>query len=234
MKRFVLYFFSVVVTLSVTTACVRDSQSAPVRRGRVKAPVRKVIATPQTQPARAGYAKATFAAGCFWCIQPPFDRVKGVIRTRVGYTGGVKPNPTYRAVAYGRTKHLESIEVVYDPKKVSYGKLLRVFWKNIDPTAVNRMFVDVGAHYRGVIFYHNESQRKQAEASKKALAHSKCFKRRIATEITKAGPFYAAEKYHQKFYIKSTYRYKRYHHGSGRIPFIKKYWVPCKALDYLK
>lgn len=231
MKRLGLYILSGLLAFGAFAACVRDGKSAPAKRAKA-AP--KVVTTPVTPPAGKGLMKATFAAGCFWCIQPPFDKTEGVVRTTVGYTGGVKKNPTYKEVAYGRTRHVESIEVVYDPKKVSYARLLQIFWKNIDPTAVNRMFVDVGPHYRGVIYVHNKEQQKLAEESKKKLAASKCFRGAIATEITKASPFYAAETYHQKFYKKSPYRYKSYRYGSGRDQFIKKYWTACKALDFLR
>ncbi|TNE47666.1 MAG: peptide-methionine (S)-S-oxide reductase [Deltaproteobacteria bacterium] len=176
------------------------------------------------------YMRATFAAGCFWCIQPPFDKLKGVISTKVGYTGGEKPNPTYKQVAYGLTKHTESIEVIYNPKVVSYATLLKVFWTQIDPTVRNRQFVDVGTQYRAAVFYHNEEQRKLAEQTKALIAKSGCFSSPIVTSVEPARPFYNAETYHQQFYKKSTYRYKSYRMGSGRDRFIERYWSRCKVL----
>lgn len=148
----------------------------------------------------------------------------------MGYTGGEKPNPTYKQVAYGLTKHTESIEVIYNPKVVSYATLLKVFWTQIDPTVRNRQFVDVGTQYRAAVFYHNEEQRKLAEQTKALIAKSGCFSSPIVTSVEPARPFYNAETYHQQFYKKSTYRYKSYRMGSGRDRFIERYWSRCKVL----
>ena len=168
--------------------------------------------------------KATFAGGCFWCMQPFFDRTPGVKQTVVGYTGGHTVNPTYDEVSSGTTGHAESIEVTYDPAIVSYGKLLNIYWHNIDPTAVNGQFVDHGTQYRSAIFYHNEEQKRVAEESKKKLADSGRFDKPIATEIVAASTFYPAEDYHQKYYQKSPSRYNSYHDNSGREQFIDKFW----------
>jgi len=166
--------------------------------------------------------RATFAGGCFWCMQPPFDALKGVSSTRVGYTGGDKANPTYEEVSAGGTGHAESIEVLYDPTVVTYEKLLEVFWKNIDPLARNAQFCDFGTQYRSAIFVHDDEQRTLAEASKKALAPR--FRLPIVTEIVKANEFWPAEDYHQSYYKKSSFRYKLYRAGCGRDHRLKELW----------
>ena len=168
--------------------------------------------------------KATFAGGCFWCMQPPFDKAKGVVSTVVGYTGGTQKNPTYEEVSSGRTGHAESIEVTFDPKMVSYEELLDIFWMNIDPTTPNRQFADAGTQYRSAIFYHNEDQKRLAEKSKEKLHQSGKFDKPIVTEIVPATHFYPAEEYHQKYYLKNTAHYKAYRAGSGREGFLKKVW----------
>jgi methionine-S-sulfoxide reductase len=167
---------------------------------------------------------ATFAGGCFWCMQPFFDNTKGVIKTTVGYTGGHVANPTYEDVSSGTTGHAESIEVVFDPKVVSYEKLLDLYWHNIDPTQLNGQFADEGTQYRTVIFYHSEEQKRIAEQSKKALAASGRFDKPIVTAIEPASTFYPAEDYHQKYYLKSTFQYNMYHNFSGRPQFEEKVW----------
>lgn len=174
--------------------------------------------------ANAGYAKATFAGGCFWCMEPPFDKLNGVISTTSGYTGGQKKNPTYEEVSSGRTGHAEAVEVVYDPKKVTYQKLLDVFWHNIDPTVKDQQFCDVGSQYRTGIFYHDEEQKRLAEASKAALEKGKPFKGPIVTEVTRATEFYPAEEYHQDYYLKNPVRYKFYRSGCGRDNRLKQLW----------
>ncbi len=167
---------------------------------------------------------ATFAGGCFWCMQPPFDALEGVVATRVGYCGGRVAGPTYEQVCGGETGHAEAVEVEYDPAKVGYERLLDVFWRQIDPTTVDRQFADAGSQYRTAIFYHDETQRKAAEASKAALAKSGRFERPIVTEIVAAPPFYPAEDYHQKYYQKRALHYKLYKAGSGRESFIERTW----------
>lgn len=168
--------------------------------------------------------KATFAGGCFWCMQPFFDRTKGVKKTMVGYTGGHTQNPTYEEVSMGETGHAEAIEVTYDPKEVGYEKLLNIFWRNIDPTAVNAQFVDHGTQYRSAIFYHNEEQKRLALESKKQLGASGKFDKPIATEIVAASTFYPAEEYHQEYYKKSAFRYQMYSENTGRHEFTEKHW----------
>jgi peptide-methionine (S)-S-oxide reductase len=168
--------------------------------------------------------KATFAGGCFWCMEPAFDHVPGVVSVTVGYTGGTKKDPTYEEVSSGTTGHAESIEVVYDPVKVSYEKLLDIFWHNIDPTVKDRQFCDVGRQYRSAIFYHNEQQKRLAESSKEALEASKRFKGPIYTEIVPASTFYPAEDYHQEYYKKNPVRYKFYRWNCGRDERLKELW----------
>jgi methionine-S-sulfoxide reductase len=170
------------------------------------------------------FEKATFAGGCFWCMEPPFDKLDGVISTTSGYTGGTEKDPTYEQVSAGKTGHLEAIEVTYDPAKVSYAQLLDVFWKNVDPTQHNGQFVDIGSQYRTAIFYHNEEQRRQALESRNRLQESRKFGKPIVTEIRPALEFYSAEDYHQDYYIKNPIRYKYYRWGSGRDRFLEETW----------
>ena len=167
---------------------------------------------------------ATFAGGCFWCMEPPFEKLEGVQSVRAGYTGGTAKNPTYEQVSSGSTGHAEAIEVVYDPSEVSYEQLLEVFWMNIDPTTPNRQFADHGSQYRSAIFYHTEEQKRLAEGSKDALARSGKFTAPIATEIVPASTFYPAEEYHQDYYKKNALHYNLYRVGSGRAGFLKKTW----------
>ena len=168
--------------------------------------------------------KATFAGGCFWCMQHPFDELTGVVSTAVGYTGGQKGNPTYEEVCAGKTGHAEAIEIQYDSSQITYSKLLDIFWKNIDPTTLNRQFADVGTQYRTAIFYHNDEQKSLAEASKEEMDMSDIYDKPIVTEITKGSTFYKAEEYHQKYYEKCPVRYKLYKSGSGREQYLEKTW----------
>jgi methionine-S-sulfoxide reductase len=170
------------------------------------------------------FERAAFAGGCFWCMEPPFDKIDGVISTTPGYTGGTEKNPTYEQVSSGKTGHLEAIEVTYDPSRVSYSQLLDVFWKNIDPTQKNGQFVDIGTQYRTAIFYHNEEQRRLALESRNRLQESRKFGKPIVTEIRPAMEFYAAEDYHQDYYMKNPIRYKYYRRGSGRDGFLEEIW----------
>lgn len=167
---------------------------------------------------------ATFAGGCFWCMQPPFDRIEGVVATTPGYTGGDQKDPTYEQVSAGVTGHAEAVQVLYDPMKVSYARLLEVFWHNIDPTVENRQFCDVGSQYRTAIFYHNEEQKRLAEESKAALEKSKPFKGAIVTMIVPASTFYEAEAYHHDYYKKNPVRYKFYRAACGRDKRLKELW----------
>lgn len=188
----------------------------------------KAPATPATAAAPtgapAGKAVATFAGGCFWCMEPPYDKLPGVISTTSGYMGGKTKNPTYNEVSSGTTGHTEVVQVVYDPAKVSYDKLLEVFWHNVDPTVKDRQFCDVGSQYRTTIFVHNDEQRQLAEKSKGLLAMTKPFKDPIVTPIEAAGEFYPAEEYHQDYYLKNPVRYSYYRTGCGRDARLKALW----------
>ena len=178
----------------------------------------------QAPASGTGSAQATFAGGCFWCMEPPFDKLPGVISTTSGYTGGHKKNPTYHEVSAGDTGHAEAVQVVYDPKQVSYEKLLDVFWHNIDPTQKDRQFCDHGNQYRTAIFYHDEEQKQLAEAAKAKLQQHKPFQGEIVTEIVAAGEFYPAEDYHQDYATKNPIRYKFYRTSCGRDQRLKELW----------
>jgi methionine-S-sulfoxide reductase len=167
---------------------------------------------------------AIFAGGCFWCIQPAFDKANGVIKTVVGYSGGTEPNPTYQLVTSEKTNYRESIEVTYDPAKISYDQLLDIYWRQIDPTQADGQFTDVGPSYRSAIFYGNAEEKKIAETSKEKLAHSGKFEKPIVTEILSAMKFYPAEAYHQKYYRQNPEHFEAFEHGSGRVSFKKKTW----------
>ena len=167
---------------------------------------------------------ATFAGGCFWCMQLPFQQVEGVISAVAGYTGGTKENPTYEEVSSGRTGHLEAVQVTYDPETVSYETLLDVFWRQIDPTDDAGQFADKGSQYRTAVFYHDEEQKRMAETSKKALDDSEKFARPVATLILPYTLFYPAEEYHQNYATKKPREYGRYKKYSGREAFIERTW----------
>lgn len=178
-----------------------------------------------TQTANAEtLATATFAGGCFWCMEPPFDELDGVISTTSGYTGGQTKNPSYEEVSSGVTGHTEAVQVVFDPAKVSYAKLLDVFWRNIDPLTPDAQFCDHGSQYRTAIFYHGEEQMRLAEASKKALEQSGRFMKPIVTEIVPAREFYQAEEHHQDYYQKNPWRYKFYRYQCGRDQRLEQLW----------
>lgn len=172
----------------------------------------------------AATAKATFAGGCFWCMEEAFDPIPGVLSTVSGYVGGKTKNPTYEQVSTGRTGHAEVIQIEYDPKRVSYEKLLEAFWRNIDPTQREGQFCDHGSQYRSAIFYHDEEQKRLAEASRAALLKNRPFKGEIVTEIVQAAQFYPAEDYHQDYYKKNPVRYKFYKTGCGRAARLKELW----------
>jgi len=174
--------------------------------------------------AAAKSLKATFAGGCFWCMEPPFEQLKGVVSVKAGYTGGKNSNPTYEEVSTGSTGHAEAVEVLFDPSQITYDQLLDTFWQNVDPTAVNAQFADRGTQYRTAIFYHNEDQKKQAEASRERLAKSGKFRRPIVTQIVPAAPFYYAEDYHQDYAKKNPKHYNAYKVGSGRASFLEELW----------
>lgn len=177
------------------------------------------------------FKRATFAGGCFWCVESDFEKVDGVIDAISGYTGGPEPNPSYKEVASGGTGHTEAVQIIYDPAIVSYSQLLDVLWRHMDPTDPNGQFVDRGSQYRPAIFYHDEEQKRLAQESMAALDKSGRFSRPIATEITKLTTFYRAEEYHQDYYKKSAIRYKFYRSGSGRDAFLKKTWGDEKRSD---
>jgi len=167
---------------------------------------------------------AIFAGGCFWCIQPAFDKAKGVIKTVVGYCGGTEPNPTYELVSSEKTGYRESIEVTYDPAKISYDQLLDIYWRQIDPTQADGQFTDIGPSYRAAIFYGNDDEKKIAQASKEKLARSGKLDKPIVTEILPAMKFYPAEAYHQKYYQQNPEHFEAFEKGSGRVSFQKKTW----------
>ena len=167
---------------------------------------------------------AVFAGGCFWCIQPAFDKAPGVIKTLVGYCGGTEPNPTYELVTSEKTQYRESIEITYDPAKISFDQLLDIYWRQIDPTQADGQFTDIGPSYRAAIFYGDNAEKKIAEASKEKLVHSGKFDKPIATEILPLKKFYRAEAYHQKYYQQNAEHFEAFEKGSGRVSFQEKTW----------
>ncbi|TKB74715.1 MAG: peptide-methionine (S)-S-oxide reductase MsrA [Nitrospira sp.] len=169
-------------------------------------------------------AKATFAGGCFWCMEEVFEGVGGVVSVTSGYTGGQAANPGYKDVSAGTTGHAEAIEVLYDPTKVTYEQLLDVFWRNVDPLTPDRQFCDVGTSYRTMIFYHDDAQKRAAESTKTAIERSKRFREPIVTQIVAASQFYPAEEYHQDFYKKNPFRYKAYKFNCGRAQRLSDLW----------
>jgi peptide methionine sulfoxide reductase msrA/msrB len=200
MRRFLLASIVVVATLS--GACSSDA----------------------AEPAPAATETAIFAGGCFWCMQPPFDQAKGVVKTVVGYTGGSEADANYEKVSAHQTKHRESIEVTYDPAQISYDQLLDIFWREINPTQADGQFHDIGLSYQAAIFYGNDDEKKAAEASKEKLGKSGRFQKPIVTEILPTMKFYPAEEYHQKYYLKNPTDFEAYHVGSGRVSFLAKVW----------
>ncbi|MBQ0711985.1 MAG: peptide-methionine (S)-S-oxide reductase MsrA [Porticoccus sp.] len=181
-----------------------------------------------TGNALAATEKAVFGGGCFWCMEPPYDKLEGVISTTSGYTGGHLESPSYQDVSSGRSGHVEVVEVSYDPEKVSYQQLLDVFWVNIDPLNSRGQFCDNGSQYLSAIFYLNEHQRRAAENSLKVLVESNILKGKIATTIRPAEKFYPAEEYHQNYYKKNPIRYHYYRHGCGRDKRLEALWKEVK------
>jgi peptide-methionine (S)-S-oxide reductase/peptide methionine sulfoxide reductase msrA/msrB len=167
---------------------------------------------------------AIFAGGCFWCIQPAFDKANGVIKTVVGYSGGTEPNPTYELVSSEKTGYRESIEITYDPTKISFDQLLDIYWRQIDPTQADGQFTDIGPSYRAAIFYKDNDEKRIAETSKEKLARSGKFEKPIVTEILPAMRFYPAEAYHQKYYQQNPEHFEAFEKGSGRVRFERKTW----------
>ncbi len=174
---------------------------------------------------------ATFAGGCFWCIEAPFEKVDGVVSAVSGYSGGSEKNPTYKQVSSGRTSHIEVVQVTFDPARVTYEQLVEVFWRQFDPTDAGGSFYDRGHHYTSAIFYHTDEQKQIAEASKTRLAESGVFSKPIVTPIRQFDVFYPAEEYHQDYYQKNPAHYQRYRKGSGRDKFIEKHWGKVKATN---
>jgi methionine-S-sulfoxide reductase len=183
-----------------------------------------VMAAHGQHSSAAATKTAIFAGGCFWCIQPAFDKANGVIKTVVGYSGGTEPNPTYELVTSEKTNYRESIEITYDPSKISYEQLLDIYWKQIDPTQADGQFTDIGSSYRAAIFYGGDEEKRTAEMSKEKLSQSGKFKKPIVTEILPAMRFYPAEAYHQKYYQQNPEHFEALEHGSGRVSFQKKTW----------
>jgi peptide methionine sulfoxide reductase msrA/msrB len=207
MRRFKTTFTAVLALAFLWGACTKS----------------KEIPNPPA-PSNVPMEKATFAGGCFWCMEPPFEKLDGVSAVISGYSGGQKVNPTYEEVSAGTTGHRESVQVIYDPAKISYEKLLEVFWRQINPTDAGGQFVDRGEQYSSAIFYNSEEQKRLAEKSKEDLAKSGRFDKPIVTQIIAFTNFYPAEEYHQDYYKKNPVRYKFYRYNSGRDPFIKKIW----------
>ena len=196
------------LALLALTACASGPQAGP--GSSTKAP--------------EGAAKATFAGGCFWCMEKPFEKVEGVDSVVSGYTGGPEENPSYKQVSSGRTGHAEAVEVTYDPKRVTYEQLLQVFWRNIDPTDAGGQFYDRGSQYRTAIFWHDEAQREAALRTRAELDASGRFAKPVVTAVEPAGPFWPAEDYHQDYYKKNPEHYERYRRGSGRDRFLERAW----------
>lgn len=172
---------------------------------------------------------AIFAGGCFWCMEPVFDKIPGVMSVTPGYTGGTVPNPSYQEVCAGETGHLEAVRIVFDPAQVRYRELLQVFWRNIDPTTRNRQFCDYGSQYQSAVFYLDEDQRRDAEETRREAEASNNLKSPVVTEIRLAGEFYPAEEYHRQYYKKNPYQYKQYHDGCGRNWRLKELWGEGKG-----
>ena len=183
------------------------------------------IANSQGQnPSPTETRTAVFAGGCFWCIQPAFDKAKGVIKTVVGYSGGSEPNPTYELVASEKTGYRESIQIIYDPAKISYDQLLEIYWRQIDPTQADGQFTDIGPSYRAAIFYGSDDEKRVVETSIEKLARSGKFNKPIVTQILPAMKFYPAEANHQKYYQQNPEHFEAFEEGSGRVSFKKKAW----------
>lgn len=207
-----MYIVSLVITF-LLLACQNSEQAE-----------QNSAAMTMTSAHMENLAIATFAGGCFWCMEAPFDVLPGVAATVSGYTGGFKNNPSYEEVSAGTTGHAEAVQITYDSTKISFAQLLQVFWRNIDPLASNRQFCDSGSQYRSAIFYHNAEQQRLALASKQQLENSGRFKQPIVTEIVAAAEFYPAEEYHQDFYKKNPLRYKAYRAGCGRDRRLQELW----------
>lgn len=210
-----------VLALGIALGVAGHGFAAPMKPAPTS--VKPVVTMVSTVPG-AKLAVATFAGGCFWTMEHAFDKVPGVVKAISGYSGGHVKNPSYEQVSTGTTGHVESVEVHYDPAKISYTKLMDIYWHDIDPTQVGGQACDTGDEYRSMIFVHDAEQLKQAQAYKDTLQRSGVFKQPIATQIMKAGPFYAAEEYHQQFTIKNPQYYEQYRVGCGRDRRLKAVW----------
>lgn len=203
---------AVLAALLIATLACGDGSAA----------AREDAGTRAAEPVPEGLAVATFAGGCFWCMEPPFDEVEGVKSTTSGYTGGEEAHPSYEEVSYGRTGHAEAVRIVYDPEQVSYDELLHVFWRNVDPTTPDRQFCDAGHQYRTAIYFHDATQEELARRTLSEVRER--FEAEVVTEIEPAGPFWVAEEYHQDFYEKNPLRYKTYRKGCGRDARLRELW----------
>ncbi len=203
-------------------ACHASTPASPPPTNNAPKPT---LATQLAPPPFEGEHVATFAGGCFWCMEGPFEKLDGVREVLSGYTDGKEPGPSYQQVSSGQTTHTEAVHVYYDPEKVSYSDLLDAFWRSIDPTDINGQFADRGPHYRPAIFTHSDTQQTAAEASKQALQDSQRFPKPIVVPILPASDFWVAETYHQDYYKKNPVHYQRYRDGSGRTAFLKKHWL---------
>jgi peptide methionine sulfoxide reductase msrA/msrB len=221
MKRRALTILLLSLAIPLTAACTASTNAASGGGG-------KAAKIPEDATV------ATFAGGCFWCMEPPFEKLDGVYAVISGYTGGPEENPTYKQVSYGQTGHTEAVQIHFDPARVSYEFLLQVFWRQIDPTDADGQFVDRGSQYRPGIFWHDEEQRRLAEASRDALEASGRFDKPIVVEISEAAAYWPAEDYHQDFYKKSPDHYRSYRRGSGRDRFIKANWGDEAKLKQVK
>lgn len=217
MKTFSSLGCCLMLTLTLTGCGVADSGAEEAARDKDRS-------APLSPEADYNQAIATFAGGCFWCMEAPFDKIDGVYSTTSGYTAGHQSDPTYEQVSAGRTGHTEAVRVVYDPSRVSFERLLEVFWRNIDPLAVNRQFCDRGTQYRSGVYTHDKEQHRLALGSREELATSGRFDKPIATEIQKATTFYPAEDYHQDYYLKNPTRYNIYRKGCGRDHRLQELW----------
>jgi peptide-methionine (S)-S-oxide reductase len=213
---------ALVLALAAASGCSAESPAAP----ETPAPAAPAAGEP---PAPAGRAVAIFAGGCFWCMEPPFDAQDGVLATISGYTGGSVEAPSYEQVSAGETGHFEAVEVVYDPARVSYARLLELFWRNVDPIDGGGQFCDRGPQYRSAIFVRDDAQRAAAEASRRELEASGRLPAPIATEILPAARFWPAEEYHQDFYLRNPLRYRYYRHGCGRDRRLEVVWGSAPA-----
>jgi peptide-methionine (S)-S-oxide reductase len=208
--------------------CLAACQSSAAPASRPASQPTKAVKPPPPTARPANHKVALFAGGCFWCMEKPFDVLDGVYSTTSGYTDGHVDNPTYKAVSRGTTGHTEAIEIVYDPTKITYAKLLHVFWRNIDPTAKNRQFCDSGTQYRSGIYYKNDAEKELALKSKSDIETSGAISGTIYTDIKAATVFYPAEEYHQNFYKKKPGHYKRYRYGCGRDRRLQQLWGDSK------